>query len=401
MPQAKTNIFVASALAVTLGLSAVPVSAWAETSAELQAQLDQAQKKLNTLYSAAEQAGYELDNVTSDLNDTKDQISSLEGQIAEEKKELKDKQSQLSEILSNQYKANDGSSLLTLFLNSSDFGELVSNMHYANKVSEQKMSAISDVRNLQQSLESNKSELETQKTEQEKLVSEQQAKSASADQAAAQAQAYYDQLSDEVKNKLAEEEAAARAQAEQEAQSAAAEAARQAQNTSSSSGSSSSGSTSSGGSSASNSSGGSSSNSSSGSSNSGSGSVNTGSSASAASMVSRALSVVGSSYRLSGYVWTGSTSTSAFTCSGLVDYALGRPTNSSWPQSLYNSCRYITTNRSSLNYGDLVFYSYSGRLGHVGIYIGGGRIVDSIPNGGVQIRNLDYPGTFIGGGPIV
>lgn len=400
MSQTKTRLFVTSALAVTLGLSFVPASARAATSAELQSQLDQASKKLNSLYSAAEQAGYELDNVTSDLNNTKDQISSLETQISEEKEELKDKQSQLSEILANQYKANDGTSLVSLFLSSSDFGELVSNMHYANKVSEQKTNAIQDVRELQESLESNKTELEARKTEQEKLVSEQQAKTDSANAAASEAQAYYDQLSDEVKNKLAEEEAASRAQAEEEARAAAATATQQAQTNSNSGGTSNGGSSNSNGSS--HSGGNSNSGSSSNSNSSGSNSGNSGGSASAASMVSRALSAVGSSYRWSGYVWTGSTSSSAFTCSGLIDFALGRASNSSWPESLYASCRYITTNRSSLNYGDLVFYKYGSRYpGHVGIYIGNGKIVDSIPNGGVQIRNLDFPGTFIGGGPIV
>ena len=398
MPQTKTRFFVASALAVTIGLSFVPTSAQAATSAELQSQLDQAQKKLNSLYSAAEQAGYELDNVTSDLNNTKDQISSLETQISEEKQELKDKQSQLSEILADQYKANDGTSLVSLFLSSSDFGELVSNMHYASKVSEQKTNAIQEVRDLQASLENNKNELETRKTEQEKLVSEQQAKSDSANAAASEAQSYYDQLSDEVKNKLAEEEAAARAQAEQEAKAAVAAAPQQAQSSSGSNGSS----FTSNSSANSNSNSNSGSNSSSGSGGSSSNSGNTGGSANAASMVSRALSAVGSSYRWSGYVWTGSTSSSAFTCSGLIDFALGRASNSSWPESLYASCRYITTNRSALNYGDLVFYKYGSRYpGHVGIYLGNGKIVDSIPNGGVQIRSLDYPGTFIGGGPIV
>lgn len=400
MPQPKRNRVVASALAVTLGLALVPVQAQAATSAELQSELDQVSQQLSSLYSAAEQAGYDLDNVTRDLNDTNDQITSLEGQISEEQEQLKQKQSQLSDILATQYKMGDETGLLTLILSSNDFGELVSNIHYANKISEQKMNAIQDVRDLQQTLEDNKGQLVERRTEQEQLVSDQQAKSDSANQAAAEVQTYYNQLSDEVKAKLAEEEAAARAKAEEEARAAAEaaaqkaaeeEAAQKAAEEESRNNSNNGSSYNSGGNSGGSSSGGSSSGGNSG-----------GSTSSASAMVSRALSVIGSGYQWSGYVWTGSTSSSAFTCSGLIDYALGLPTNSNWPESLYASVSYITTDVSSLNYGDLVFYTYAGRYpGHVGIYIGGGQIVDSCPGSGVQIRDVNYPGTFIGGGPII
>lgn len=402
MPLPKRSKFISAALVVTLGLATVPVSAMAATSEELQAQLDQASQQLMSLYGEAEQAGYDLDNVTRDLNNTNDQITDLEGQISEQQAQLVTKKSQLCDILASQYKMGDETGLLSLILSSDSFGDLVSNIHYANKISEQKQGAIKEVRELQESLEQNKSSLEEQRTQQEQLVADQQAKADSANQAAAQAQAYYDQLSDEVKQKLAEEEAERRAAAEKEAQEAAAAAKKKAEEEAASNQNN-----------ASNSNNGSnSSNSSNSNSNSGGSSNNNASkpnsgggtpapSGSASAMVSRALGVVGSGYRWSGYVWTGSTSSSAFTCSGLVDYALGLPTNSNSPESYFGSVRYITSDVSALNYGDLVFYTYAGRYpGHVGIYIGGGQIVDSCPGGGVQIRSVNYPGTFIGGGPI-
>lgn len=402
MPLPKRSKFISAALVVTLGLATVPVSAMAATSEELQAQLDLASQQLMSLYGEAEQAGYDLDNVTRDLNNTNDQITDLEGQISEQQAQLVTKKSQLCDILASQYKMGDETGLLSLILSSDSFGDLVSNIHYANKISEQKQGAIKEVRELQESLEQNKSSLEEQRTQQEQLVADQQAKADSANQAAAQAQAYYDQLSDEVKQKLAEEEAERRAAAEKEAQEAAAAAKKKAEEEAASNQNN-----------ASNSNNGSnSSNSSNSNSNSGGSSNNNASkpnsgggtpapSGSASAMVSRALGVVGSGYRWSGYVWTGSTSSSAFTCSGLVDYALGLPTNSNSPESYFGSVRYITSDMSALNYGDLVFYTYAGRYpGHVGIYIGGGQIVDSCPGGGVQIRSVNYPGTFIGGGPI-
>ena len=407
MPLPKRSKFISAALVVTLGLATVPVGAMAATSEELQAQLDQASQQLMSLYGEAEQAGYDLDNVTRDLNNTNDQITDLEGQISEQQAQLVTKKSQLCDILASQYKMGDETGLLSLILSSDSFGDLVSNIHYANKISEQKQGAIKEVRELQESLEQNKSSLEEQRTQQEQLVADQQAKADSANQAAAQAQAYYDQLSDEVKQKLAEEEAERRAAAEKEAQEAAAAAKKKAEEEAASNQNNASNSNN-----GSNSSNSSNSNSNSNNSNSGGSSNNNASkpnsgggtpapSGSASAMVSRALGVVGSGYRWSGYVWTGSTSSSAFTCSGLVDYALGLPTNSNSPESYFGSVRYITSDVSALNYGDLVFYTYAGRYpGHVGIYIGGGQIVDSCPGGGVQIRSVNYPGTFIGGGPI-
>ena len=119
-------------------------------------------------------------------------------------------------------------------------------------------------------------------------------------------------------------------------------------------------------------------------------------------MVGRALAVQGASYRSSGYVWTGDVSTSSFTCSGLVDFALGRPTNTDWPETLYAQVGgRMTTDAGALQYGDLVFFRYDGRSpGHVGIYLGNGMMVDSAPDGGVAVRSISGD-AFMGGGPIL
>ncbi|MBT1167210.1 C40 family peptidase [Bifidobacterium simiarum] len=118
--------------------------------------------------------------------------------------------------------------------------------------------------------------------------------------------------------------------------------------------------------------------------------------------VGRAMSVIGSAYRASGYVWTGSTSSSAFTCSGLVDYALGLPTNSNTPEGLYakvSGAGNMKHSTGSLAYGDLVFFDYAGRHpGHVGIYIGNGLMVDSAGSG-VAVRAVSTM-PFIGGGAL-
>ena len=402
-------------LSFVLALGGCPVPATAATSAELQTQLEAATKQLNTLAAAAEQAGNDLATVTSELEDTKAQIEQTQSDIEEEQKQLEANQSELGILVSNQYKTG-GANVVTLLLSSGSFSSLISNVHYADKAAEHQQNMITETRELKESLEQKKTDLEEQQKKQEELVAEQQEKSDAANAAVAEAQGYYDQLSTEVKEKIAEEEEAARKKAEEDARAQASAIQQQGQqsgnnggsaggnggsagNGGSSSGNSSSGSSSSGNSSGSSSSG----SSSSGGSSSGSASVTPSGSASA--MVQRAYSVIGSGYSYTGYKWTGSTSSSWFTCSGLVDYAMGYGPWSNSPATFRNKVRYLTYDVGSLSYGDLVFFKSGSRISHVGIYIGGGQMIDSIPGAGVGIRSLTYVAgsdysDFAGGGPI-
>ena len=393
-------------LSLVLGLGGCPVYAFATTSAELQTQLDAAQQRLSKLSAAAEQAGNDLVTVTADLEETKSQIEQTQAEIEEEQEQLKQNQSELGTLVSTQYKTG-GSNIIAMLLNSGSFSSLISSVHYADKAAEYQQSVISSTRELKESLEQKKSELEEQKTKQEQLVSEQQEKSAAADAAASEAQSYYDQLSDELKAKIAEEQEAARKKAEEEAAAQAAAIQQQTQQAQNNSGSSSnSGSGSNSGSSSNNGSG-SNSGSNSSSNSSSSSSSNRTPTTSAAAMVQKAYSVIGSGYSYTGYNWTGSTSSSYFTCSGLVDYALGLSPWSNSPTTFYNKVgSRLTTNVNSLQYGDLVFFKTGSRITHVGIYIGGGKMIDSIPNGGVGIHTLTYIAgsdyrDFAGGGPIL
>ncbi len=406
-------------LSFVLALGSCPVSATAATSAELQTQLEAATKQLNTLGAAAEQAGNDLATVTSELEDTKAQIKQTQSDIEEEQKQLEANQSELGSLVSDQYKTG-GASVVTLLLSSASFSSLISNVHYADKAAEHQQNMITETRALRESLEQKKTDLEEQQKKQENLVSEQQKKSDAANAAVAEAQGYYDQLSTEVKQKIAEEEEAARKKAEEEARAQAAAVQQQAQQSGNNGGSSggNSGSTGNGGSSSGNSSSG---NSGSGGSSSGSGSSTSGGSSSggsssgggasvapsgsASAMVQRAYSVIGSGYSYTGYKWTGSTSTSWFTCSGLVDYAMGYGPWSNSPATFRSKVRHLTYDVNSLSYGDLVFFKSGSRISHVGIYIGSGKMIDSIPGAGVGIRSITYIAgsdyrDFAGGGPI-
>ncbi|MBK7821074.1 MAG: C40 family peptidase [Tessaracoccus sp.] len=111
--------------------------------------------------------------------------------------------------------------------------------------------------------------------------------------------------------------------------------------------------------------------------------VETGSSDRAQAAVKYALSKVGSRY-----VW-GTSGESTFDCSGLTSWAyrkvginITRSSRGQW------SSVGKRVSKSELRPGDLVFY-YS-PVSHVGLYIGGGKIVDAAnPRRGVRVTSLD------------
>ncbi len=95
------------------------------------------------------------------------------------------------------------------------------------------------------------------------------------------------------------------------------------------------------------------------------------------------------------YVWGGE-SPSGFDCSGLVQYVYSR-LGVSLPRvaaDQYGAGRHVS--RSDLRPGDLVFFDH---LGHVGIYMGGGRFIHAPHTGTVvQISSLTgwYAETYVG-----
>jgi len=96
-----------------------------------------------------------------------------------------------------------------------------------------------------------------------------------------------------------------------------------------------------------------------------------------------ALDQVGTPYRYGGQ------SPAGFDCSGLVHYAywqagksVPRTTGDLWSESR-------TVPSSELRTGDLLFFSISGKMQHVGLYIGDGRFVHAPSSGRtVSIESL-------------
>ena len=108
-----------------------------------------------------------------------------------------------------------------------------------------------------------------------------------------------------------------------------------------------------------------------------------------------AAAAVRDAMRLRGvpYVWSGSTP-AGFDCSGFTSYVYGKLgislAHSSYAQWTAGS----RVPRADLRPGDLVFFA---GLGHVGMYIGGGRFIQAPHTGDVvKISSLSQPGYAFG-----
>lgn len=413
LPRTAVSFVLTGALAAMPVVALAPTVARADTSDDLQAQLDAALSDLDDLQAAYDQATANLGKTTYDLEQTRAQISDLEDQIAETQSELAAARSELAASTSTYYKQGGNTSLLELVLNASDFEDLISRVYYADKVTSSQEESIQTIVDLQSSLESDQAALREQEQQQEQLVSSQEAEQAAAQQAAAQQESYVNQLSTEVQQALEEERERAAEESRKRAEQALAEQQQQEQSQGAD--------TSTGGSNAGTGSTGTGSNagtgtttggsaSTGGSSNAGasSGAPSGGGSSSASSSqrqtaVNAALAQVGKPY---GHANDGT----QWDCNGLTHYAWAQagvsiPASSGTYaygqfQWMKSSGRWVTST-SQLQPGDLVFYSRDGGATcyHVALYIGGGQVVHAEGYGrGVTVVGVTYCSGFCGGG---
>lgn len=397
----RTNAVLALGLAATIALSSFPVSAQADpTSSELQQRVNEAYAQLLDYSQQAEVAGNQLEQVKSDLASVQDQIAQTKQEIADKQAELEQDQKALSSRLSSSYKRGDAS-LLSVVLGSSDFGELFSNLFYANKVAARDRDAIDTVRTAKQELTDQQTALEQQEAEKKQLVAEQEQKTAAVQQRASQMQSYYQGLDSDLQAALANEAAVQAAQdalTKQQAQEAGSNSgATNSGNASSNTGSNSNANTNTN----TNTNAGSNSNPSSkpsqntGSSSSG----NTNSGSAPGGILAFAQSKIGCAYSYGGV------GPSAYDCSGLVYAAyknaglsIARTADAQYRQVA--AAGHLVKDVSSLKPGDLVFF-YPG-IGHVGVYEGNGSFVHASTYGVGVIRSslysAYYASAFQGGG---
>lgn len=379
-----TSAFSMLAILGTGALLGTPAYADYSASAETEAALSNAQTRyenalaqidyLNDQYFDAEaQYNYILDQI----NDTQAQIDQLQADIEAKQAELSQAQDILYDRVAASYRAGNVA-LIDVLLQATDFDDFVSRLYYANKTSDADAEAIQAVKDIKASLEADQQALYEHQAQLEDLRAQQEAALDELSVRLAAAQDYAASLDSEVQALIAQRDAEIAAAAEAARIAAEQEAERQRQEQAAQGGSSSgdSGSSSDSGDS--------------GSSDSGSGGSNSGGTGvHDSSVVSAAYSLIGTPY-------------GTLDCSGLTSAA-------------YGACGYSLYHQSGVQYsivagkgnlvgadglvaGDLVFYARGGSIYHVGLYIGDGYIIDSIPSGGVQVRTLYFCDGFCGGG---
>lgn len=392
--------------------------AYAASSQELSSQLSDAKVKLDDLTKQLEIAEAKCEDTSAQLDEVQSHIDELKPQIAEQQQKVADAQAGLAEHLSTNYKAGGNTTLLELVLESKDFAQLVSNITYANKISEANSEKIKETNDLVADLNAKKDELAGEEDSLSTLLSQQQDEQASLESARSDAQSYVGGLSSELQAALqSEREAEAKRQqeeAEKAADAAAAEQQKAAESSSGDSGSSSnggasnansgnSGSSSNGSSSSSSNSGNSGSSNNGGSSNNNGGSSNGGGSSVSGSTASTIINAARTQLGVP-YSYGACNPGVAMDCSGLTSYAYGCagisiPHSSREQYSSVCSRGNLKSSTSQLSPGDLVFYASGGTIYHVAIYIGGGNVIHANGYGsGVVITGVTYDDGFCGGG---
>ena len=188
------------AFAVTAGL-ALPTVAVAETSQDVRDQISQEQSR--------------LDELARDMQDNRGQIDSLQGQIddlaqqsIDVQSEIIEDRSRLNELISASYKGGLTPSLLSLVMSSSSIEDMVSRIHYAQKVNEYQADAIKRLNDDKATLSDQMAQISAAKDEQQSTLDELSSQSAEVQSTISNLEAKASQLEED-------ERAAALAAAEQ------------------------------------------------------------------------------------------------------------------------------------------------------------------------------------------
>ncbi len=344
---------VAASLAASASLRRLPhiahgEEATAEALAQAQAQYEAVQAQIDELAFEYEVMSQELDETLGSIEAKNAEIAQTKAEIEEQEAALAQLRDELATYVVNSYKHGNASEL-DVFLNSSDFEELFRNIYYLGKVSDAEAQLIEEAKQLKAQLEEQHALLESQLADLESLRASQQGKLSEMISQQNEAYALLSSLDEQVRQ-LTEQynaELIAQAEAAAAAQAAAEQAA----------------------------------------------AANSGSSASGGS--GSASAVVNSCYATpspgAGYcaAWV----TNVFTNAG-VGYFGGDACDmyASW-------CSY--SDRSSLQAGMIVAvsshpHSSAGQIyGHVGIYVGGGTVMDNI--GYIRSIDIDSWVSYYGG----
>lgn len=189
---------VALLVAAPCSLSVLPGVAMADPASDLEAaaaRLDELGAQLSSLQD-------QLASATTELEGTDVEIAEKQQQVEQTSAELADKRQQLGESMSTSYKSGS-EGLLDFVLGSTSADELVNRIYYLDKISEQQASNIEEVRQLSERLSQEVSELEERQASQQQQVSDLQAQVDAYQASVAEATSYYQSLDAQVQAELA------------------------------------------------------------------------------------------------------------------------------------------------------------------------------------------------------
>lgn len=190
-------------VACALGLSLVcsPHLAEAETSEEVRAEVAALQEDLSMLTAQMSEGEARIAELQAQVDQIAEQSIQLQGQLV-------DHRERLAEVVANSYKENSEGRVLALLLSSETLDELVSQLYYAQKVSEWQATCIDQLNDDKQALEQQMAQVDEAKRQQQEAIADLTAKREELDATIAALEEKADKLQ-------AEEEEAARKAAEE------------------------------------------------------------------------------------------------------------------------------------------------------------------------------------------
>ena len=170
--------------------------------ASAQEKLDEVQAELDEIAEQYEALSEELAATLSQIDGVNAQIADTEQKIEEKEQELEDKRETLSRRIRSAYKAG-GDEALSAILMAQSFEQLSSNIYYLDKITDNDRVLIEDVERLKGELEQHHADLEADKAELEELRSVQEDELAQMQAKQEEVQGILDDMDEDVQELMA------------------------------------------------------------------------------------------------------------------------------------------------------------------------------------------------------
>ena len=184
-----------------------PTIALAEPEADLQAQLESASARLDTLLAQTSSSIDDLQETRNAVDETQVLIDTTRDALNTKAQEVASMQRDYATLIASDYKNHGNVGVLSFCLGATNFEDLVSRVYYADRISEHKHRALRELRSAQEDMMSVQRDLQTKKAALEELAVQQESKVSTLQEARTNQQSYIESLPEEVKTVLQEEKA--------------------------------------------------------------------------------------------------------------------------------------------------------------------------------------------------